>query len=240
MLLLLVGRPIDRSSIISHTCCSPDVQRLTPDDLYKFFCHTIYGTEDPNHDARPNIRSTTIAYMKKSISYFITSTSKWNERDGTGNPTQSKRINNIIKAVKRSETQNTGVQSTADRAFTMGEFTTIVELLDKRSRAMACMQMHLIARGDDTAHMKKDVLKQSREFEEFLTAKISWSKNVADDTNCPDQILLPSKDPRTCVYVSLAIWLEEWCGRGTGYRSQWKLKSHACSFCTWPKICTHA
>ena len=159
--------------------------------------------------------------MKKSISYFINSTSKWNESERRGNPTQSKRINNILKAMRRSETRGTGAKSTANRAFTMGEFSTIVELLNKQYRAMACMQLHLIARGDDTAHMKKDVLKQSLQFEDYLTAKINWSKNVRDDSECPDHIILPSKDPQTCVYLSLSIWLEEWCSKGTGHRSQW-------------------
>ena len=123
--------------------------------------------------------------------------------------------------MRRSETRGTGAKSTADRPFTMGEFTTIVEILNKRFRAMACLQMHLIARGDDTAHMKKEVLKQSLQFEEYLTAKINWSKNVQDNSECPDHIILPSKDSRTCVYLTLSIWLEEWCSKGTGHRSQW-------------------
>ena len=202
-------------------CCSDDVQKITPDDIYKFFCHKIYGTEDPSNTDQPRVRSTTIAYMKKSISYFMNSTGKWNESENRGNPTQSKKVNNIIKAMKKSETRGTGADSKADRAFTMEEFTAIVELLDKRHRAMACMQLHLISRGDDTSHMKKSVLKQSLQFQEYLTARISWSKNVNDTTDCPDHILLPSKDPRTCVYLSLSIWLEEWCGKGIGHRSQW-------------------
>ena len=159
--------------------------------------------------------------MKKSISYFINSTGKWNELEQKGNPTQSKKINNIIKAMRKSETRGTGAKSTTNRAFTMAEFVGIVDLLDKRCRAMACMQLHLIARGDDTSHMKKCVLKKSLQFDDYLTARISWSKNVMDNTECPDHILLPSKDPRICVYLSLSIWLEEWCSKGSGHRSQW-------------------
>ena len=82
-------------------CCSDDVQKITPDDIYKFFCHKIYGTEDPSNTDQPRVRSTTIAYMKKSISYFMNSTGKWNESENRGNPTQSKKVNNIIKAMKK-------------------------------------------------------------------------------------------------------------------------------------------
>ena len=48
-----------------------------------------------------------------------------------------------------------------------------------------------------------------------------WSKNVKDETNCPEQIILPDMDPRTCVYMSLAIFLEPDLQYGDGVQSQW-------------------
>ena len=185
-------------------------------------CKAVYGTEDPSNDMIPKKRSTTLGYWKKAVSYFMETTAKWHEATKTGNATQSKRVNNLIKAVKRAETRGTGRETHADRAFTVSEFKQILHLMhERRYKAMMCFQYHLIARGDDTAHVKKNVLKASTEFPGYLTAKIRWSKNVGEESACPEQILLPSMDTRTCCYLSLALWLEYWIQYGEGTISQW-------------------
>jgi hypothetical protein len=92
---------------------------------------------------------------------------------------------------------------------------------ERRYKAMMCFQYHLIARGDDTAHVKKDALKASTEFHGYLTTKIRWSKNVGEESACPEQILIASMNSRTCVYLSLALWLEYWIQYGEGTLSQW-------------------
>jgi hypothetical protein len=131
-------------------------------------------------------------------------------------------VNNLIKAVVRAETRGTGQETNADRAFTKDEFKQILHLMpERRYQAMMCFQYHLIARGDDTSHVKKSVLKASTEFLGYLTVKMRWSKNVADESACPEQILIPSMDARTCVYLSLALWLEHWIQNGEGTLSQW-------------------
>ena len=63
---------------------------------------------------------------------------------------------------------------------------------------------------------------------EFLTARVSWSKNVKDQSNCPQQIIVPDMDPRTCVHTaSLALFLEAdlQCGNG----------AHPSGFPAWEK-----
>jgi len=97
----------------------------------------------------------------------------------------------------------------------------IVDSIHNRFRAMVIFQNHMIARMDDIAHMKKSVLKSSPAFAGYLTAKISWSKNVRKKSNCPVQLLLPDMDPRTCVYLSLALFLERLLQFGNGDMSQW-------------------
>jgi len=185
-------------------------------------CNSVYGAEDPSNDMVPRVRSNTLGYWKKGISYFMDTTAKWHEATKTGNATQSKKVNNLIKAVVRAETRGTGQETVADRAFTVSELKQILHLMpEHRYRAMMCFQYHLIGRGDDTAHVRKDVLKVSTEFRGYLTAKIRWSKNVADESACPEQILIPSMDTRTCVYFSLALWLEHWIQYGEGTLSQW-------------------
>ena len=61
----------------------------------------------------------------------------------------------------------------------------------------------------------------STRFDGYLTAKIAWSKNIRDETNSPVQLLLADMDPRSCVYLSLALWLEKWLAYGDGVTSQW-------------------
>ena len=65
------------------------------------------------------------------------------------------------------------------------------------------------------------LLQPSIRFDGFLTSRITWSKNVKDNTNSPTQILLPDMDPTTCVYLNLALWLEEWLEFGNGDLSPW-------------------
>ena len=159
-------------------------------------CFVVYGTADPGKETRPIRRSSTVAYYKKAISYFLNTEAKWNEVAKCGNPTQSKTINKLIKSIKKHETRGTGADSQEDRPFTPNEFKQLLDLIDNdRYRAMLNFQYQVIGRCDDTAHVKKENLNASTEFEGYLTAKITWSKNVADETNSPTQILLPDVNP---------------------------------------------
>ena len=50
--------------------------------------------------------------------------------------------------------------------------------------------LYFTRRNDDTAHVTKDTLKRSPQFPQFLTVKIKWSKNVREERDCPNQIIL--------------------------------------------------
>ena len=186
-------------------------------------CLKAYGKEDPSQNDIPLQRSDTVKYYKKALSYWMNSMGPWDPNQETGNPTRSKKVNDLLKVLKRLETRGVGAPAQADRAFTIGEFKQIMELFggDSRHKAMCAFQYHMMGRIDDTAHVKKSSLKASMQYPGYLTAKIVWSKNIRDESNCPEQILLPSSDPTTCVYLQLAIWLEEWLQYGDGALSQW-------------------
>ena len=63
---------------------------ICPQNIYEYMCLRVYGKADPSPDDNPvGGRSTTLAYMKKAILYFMTSTTEWNEAIKTGNPTKS-------------------------------------------------------------------------------------------------------------------------------------------------------
>ena len=185
-------------------------------------CWRAYGKVDSAQTDQPIRRLQTLDYDKKAISYFMNATSKWNEASKNGNPTQSKKISTLLKAMKKCETRGTGASSSTDRAFTVNEFGQVLDLVENnRFRAMMNFEYHLMGRCDDTAHVRKSVLLASNEFAGYLTVKINWSKNVSDERNCPDQILLPSMQTAMCEYLNLAIWLDNWIQYRDGARSQW-------------------
>ena len=92
-------------------------------------CFKAYGTEDPGQDDQPIKRSSSLGYWKKSLSYFFNTTQKWNEVAQTGNPTQSKKVNTLIKVVKRAETRGTGAEAKADRALSVSGFKALLDLM---------------------------------------------------------------------------------------------------------------
>ena len=103
--------------------------------------------------------------LEKAVSYFFNTTQKWNKASETGNPTQSKKINQLIKVVKQQETRGNGTEAQANRPFTKDNFYQVLHLIaDDRHRAMLTFQYHMIARMDNVAHVKKNTLKVSSKF----------------------------------------------------------------------------
>ena len=85
---------------------------------------------------------------------------------------------------------------------------------------MLAFQIHLIARGDNTAKVMKKNLERSNVFKDLLMVKLAWSKNVVEERDCPKQMVMGSRNPKFCVLVNLAIYLEKWL-REDGTTSQW-------------------
>ena len=92
-------------------------------------CLECYGTDNPGQDSRPIKRVSTVSYYKKAIAYFLNTESKWNEVAQTGNPTDSKTINKLIKSVKKHKTRGTGADSQENRSFTPNEFKQLLDLV---------------------------------------------------------------------------------------------------------------
>ena len=84
-----------------------ELAKVVPEDIVRWMCLKVYGTPDPTHDANPTLgRSTSIAYAKKAISYFMPNKlMQWNEMTDppVGNPTKSAAVNDLIKLVKMKE-----------------------------------------------------------------------------------------------------------------------------------------
>ena len=97
------------------------------------------------------------------------------------------------------------------------EFKKTLELLTSSSNivyqykvpTMLKLQFHLIGRTDDICNLETKDLREHEEFPGFaLQTKVAWSKNVNEERDCPDQIILGANDPDFCTLISLAGYLE--------------------------------
>ncbi len=74
----------------------------------------------------------------------------------------------------------------------------------------------MIARIDDTAKFYVEDLKANSQFDFTVLAKMCWSKNVQDERDAPDQIVIGAMDRRYCAHIGLAVHLETWIESGEG------------------------
>ena len=117
---------------------------------------------------------------------------RYQEDRRRGNPTRSKRITLLIKAIKKSEVQGKGKASEARSPFTDPEYRRIMHIIEgigdigKRLFCSALLRYQLAmgARVDDTAKLSKTNIKCNSEpaLEQLsLTTKLCWSKNIQEE-----------------------------------------------------------
>ena len=194
---------------------------ITPRDIVRWMNLRAYGTEEPGPDDKPTgRRSSGLGFAKKAVSWFMPNrNAHWNVESGWGNPTKSVAVNDLIKAVKKAEVRKQGKKSNAKRDLKRAEFLKTVELLERsnatdfhRRHKVPCMnkfQFHIIGRADDICQIETEDLREHEKFKAFaLQTAVSWSKNVLEERDCPDQILLGANDPKFCVLLALACYLE--------------------------------
>ena len=116
----------------------------------------------------------------------------YQEDQRRGNPTRSKRITTLIKAIKKAEVQGKGKASEARSPFTDPEYRRIMHIIEgvgdigKRLFCSAVLRYQLAmgARVDDTAKLSKTNIKCNSEpaLEQLsLTTKLCWSKNIQEE-----------------------------------------------------------
>ena len=74
----------------------------------------------------------------------------------------------------------------------------------------------MVARLDDTCRIEEQDLKPNPAFPFTLLCKMCWSKNVQEERDAPDQILLGAMDRQYCILLGLGIFLEIWCEAEVG------------------------
>jgi len=212
---------------IGHEFTDAELLALRPDDIYKWMAYKVYHNEEPGPDDRPLFgRASSLAYYKKAISFFMPNRNMaWNAATNQGNPCRSTQVNDLIRAVKKKQVRGLGKESQADRPFEKEEFEQQISILQsfadlKRKYmypAMFKFQFHLIARIDDTVHVRKDSLKPCPQFQDIaLSTQLRWSKNVNEERDAPTQILLGAMDERYCILLALALYLEVFIETGEG------------------------
>lgn len=177
--------------------------------------------QDPKADCdidHPKLRSKTVLYWKKSISYFLPNKRmEWNEISNIGNPIMSGAVNDLIKAIKKMETARLGAESQARRALYASEFEQAMEMMEEFDNdefatflpAFFRFQLNMIARGDDSAKFHLPDINPFHSYPNYgIIGRLCWSKNVHEDRDAPNQVLVGAMDRRYCVLIGLAMWLE--------------------------------
>jgi hypothetical protein len=197
----------------------PQFIQLQPGHIHDYLAFKAFGKVDFNYDAgdRPtHYRASSMEVIKKSISFFhpLRNVPFCN---GQGNPTKADIINKLIKFVAKCEVRKEGALSKAKRALTQSEFRMEMYLLVRHKsdlkhtvtyRTLGLWQYHLIGRIDDAANFKMVDPAINPQFGFALKTTVSWSKNVTDERQCPDQIVMGAMDDYYCMFIALSLHLE--------------------------------
>ena len=109
----------------NKTFTQMELLQIQPEDIYKWFAYRAYGTETPGEEDTPFLRVASLAYSKKAISFWMPNNNQpWSidssTGKGSGNPTRSKLVNGLIKAMGALEGKGVGAKSQKDRGLTVG------------------------------------------------------------------------------------------------------------------------
>lgn len=191
---------------------------ITPSDIQRYLNKLAYNKETPGSEDRPvHCRANTLAFVKRSLSgYMPRRLVPWDPISKQGNPTRSEEVNNVIKAVKKSEVRHEGVLTSATRPIEYEELISLLKILrtdrnpEKRHMVccVICMQWHLIARIDDMMKFQFSNLTFNVQHPFTILAKLRWSKNITEERDAPEQIILGSLEPLLCPILNLAVYLE--------------------------------
>jgi hypothetical protein len=194
---------------------------VTSDDICRFFKQEAYHTDDPTEDMRPTFcRSSNLEAHKRAISHFMPrKLIPWDPISLIGNPTKSKEVNELINCIKKFECRREGVPSKARRPIEFDEFKNLLDVTrdpsvdtdDLRRCRMASvltLQWQLIGRIDDMMKLKIDRISTNPSHAGTGNTKIEWSKNITEERDAAEQILLASNDPKLCALLALGVYVE--------------------------------
>ncbi|KAL8008308.1 hypothetical protein Plhal703r1_c02g0009601 [Plasmopara halstedii] len=209
------GRAYDMKT----TFTTQELVQITPNDICRWLNMCAYGAEEPTDKMKPiHARSSTIMNAKKSLSAFMPRKSvPWDPIRQEGNPTRSDSVNMLIKQIKKAEVRKEGVASSARRPLEYMEFLSLLSTTRESNEKtetmrMVCsvftLQWHLITRIDDMMKLRFDNLAPNIQHSGTLQCQMRWSKNISEERDAPEQILLGRMDPSICPLLNFAVYLE--------------------------------
>ncbi|EEY63388.1 uncharacterized protein PITG_15104 [Phytophthora infestans T30-4] len=209
----------DKEYTASHEFTPADLLSITPGLLCRWMNTRAYGDSEPSEDMRPvHLRSSTLEFAKKAISaYMPRINAPWDPVAMQGNPTRSDDVNKLIKRVKRFEVRREGAESKARRSFEFDEFMnvlTLVRSLHSRSdeqlmvSSVLTLQWHIVARIDDMMKLQFNNFTHNTQYPSTILCQMRWSKNISEERDAPEQIVVGSMDPRMCPLLNLAVYIE--------------------------------
>jgi hypothetical protein len=194
---------------------------LTDIEVMRWFHMRVWGHPDPapDHAYLPLVRSNSILYWKKNISFFMPNKMQpWDHIGNSGNPTRCNAMASLIKQVRRMEARGIGKPSEARDSISEIQFRLMNQvLLDKDASivekygipALTKFQFHMISRIDDSTLFFANHLKPHDNYPDFcLKARLNWAKNVNEEREAPYQALIGSMNQQYCIFIALGIWLE--------------------------------
>jgi hypothetical protein len=194
--------------------------QVTDVDIYQHFCHKAYGTTEPGVGDAPSLcRSSTLAFHKKAISFYMPRARMiWDEVRKEGNPTKSHAVNELIKEVEKHEVRGTGIESKACCPMEWDEFVSLLvaarTVFCTRPEVMTLvlavmtLQWHFIGRIDDIMNLYTTTVSPNFRHPGLLQVKMRKSKNIRSERDMPTQIYFGSMDPLVCPILNLAIHIE--------------------------------
>ncbi|KAG2759892.1 hypothetical protein Pcac1_g28134 [Phytophthora cactorum] len=70
------------------------------------------------------------------------------------------------------------------------------------------LQWHIMARIDDMMKLQFGNFSPNMEYASTLLFQMRWSKNIQEERDAPEQIVVGSMDPKMCALLNLAVYIE--------------------------------
>jgi hypothetical protein len=205
----------------SFVASQEKLMEVTSDDICRFFKQDAYHNDDPTEDARPTFcRRSNLKAHKRAISHFMPrKLIPWDPISLIGNPKKSKELNGLINGIKKFECRREGVPSQARRPIEFEEFKNLLDVTHDssvdtddlcrcRMASVLRLQWQLIGRIDDMMKLKIDRISTNPSHAGTGNTKIEWSKNITEERDVAEQILLASHTPKMCALLALGVYVE--------------------------------
>jgi hypothetical protein len=104
---------------------------IKPVDIKRWMCLLkAYGSPDPPAGSNPTDgRESSLNYYKKALSYFMPNKHNgWDEVTLRGNPTKSREVLDLLKAVRKKEVRRQGAASMVRHPMEIEEMRQIFEI----------------------------------------------------------------------------------------------------------------